>query len=78
MVRRNWARERQTPLPTVQVVESFVPRVQEENIPTGNPKLDAWHAVRLEWIANGGRVTPELLRLEALAGKAVDSRAVHS
>ena len=42
--------------------------------PTGNPKLDAWHAVRQEWIANGGRVTPELLRLEDIAKKAVDTR----
>lgn len=45
---------------------------------TGNPKLDAWYAVRQEWIANGGRVTPELLRLESIAEKAIDSRAVHS
>lgn len=41
---------------------------------TGNPKLEAWYAVRQEWIANGRCVTPYLLRLEDIAKKAVDTR----
>lgn len=58
-------------LPPIEIIET--PRVKEREA-TDNPKLEAWYAVRQTWIANGRRVTPELLQLEKAAGKALDSR----
>lgn len=60
------------PFPAIEVYD-HIPHfniLTEVREPTNNPVLEAWYAVRQEWITNGGRVTPELIELEGLASHA--------